>query len=128
MKHPLHTHGKQARYGDSIFEAEKVQSVGSMIGFCEMNIKKYKERLGKKSHIHGIVFRVIEDMFKCDPKSYQEFLDVHMEEVKESDKNKIETYVLYLDILKIMAHRGHAKLTVSHAFDLENIVHDRDVV
>jgi len=43
---------------------------------------------------------------------------------KESDIKKIKVYKAYLDELKVLLHKGHAKLTVSHAFEIEGIVYE----
>ena len=43
---------------------------------------------------------------------------------KESDLEKIADYERYFDVIKNLLHRGHKKLTVSHALEIEGIKYD----
>jgi len=124
MKHPLHLHGKQARYGNSISRLEQKYSTASMVAACEFSIDKYQERLGKKSHISGIIKEALDAYFVNRPEQYELFRIDHLTEVEKSDKKKIETYKAYKDSLVPLLHNGHAKLTVSHAYQLESIEYD----
>jgi len=123
-RHPLHTHGKHARYGNSIAELERKYSTASMVGACEFSIDKYKERLGKKSHITGIIKEALDAYFVNRPEQYESFKQDHLSEVMESDIKKIETFKAYKDSLTPLLHKGHAKLCVSHAYQLEGIVYE----
>jgi len=41
-----------------------------------------------------------------------------------SDEKKIATYQAYGDVLKDLVHKGHAKLTVNHAYHIEGISYE----
>ena len=124
MNHPL-KNSTSTHYGDTINDMEKILSVAAMIGFCEGNNFKYKDRLGKKSLLNGLILQVVELWYKGRDKELKQFKEEHLEQVKRSDLAKIKTYEDYLSVLKVLAHRGHAKLTVSHAYDIEGIVWDK---
>jgi len=124
MNHPLKNASAKSYYGNTIDDIEKKLSVGAMIGATEFSIFKYKARLGKKSLLKGLLLQVVELWYKGRPKELEKFKEDHLEEVKRSDLEKIKTYEDYLEVLKMLAHRGHAKLVVSHALEMEGIVHD----
>ena len=124
MTHPLHIHGKSSRYGDSIKKLEAKYSTAAMVAACEFSIDKYEERLGKKSNIGGILKEVLDLYFINRPEQYAIFQQDHLNEIRVSDLKKIDTYKAYKDSLTPLLHKGHAKLTVSHAYDIEGIKYD----
>lgn len=124
MTHPLHIHGKTSRYGDSIKNTERKYSVSAMMGACEFSIDKYKERLGKKSHINGIIKEALDMYFTHRPEMYESFMQDHLNEIMVSDEKKIETYKAYSDVLEQLLHKGYKTHTVSHALEMEGIVYD----
>lgn len=122
--HPLHIHGKQVRYGDSISKLEHKYSTASMVASCEFSIDKYMERLGKKSHISGAIKEALDAYFINRPEQYEMFKIAHEDEIMQSDLKKIDTYKAYKDSLTPLLHKGHAKLCVSHAYALEGIEYE----
>jgi len=124
MTHPLHKYGKSARYGNSISDLEKRTSTAAMVAACEFSIDKYKERLGKKSHINGIIKEALDAYFTNRPEQYESFKNDHLNEVMESDIKKIDTYQCYKESLVPLLHKGYAKLCVSHALDIEGVKYE----
>ena len=108
----------------SIYKMEKETSVASMMGFVDGNIAKYKDRLGEKSHIKGIIKEVLDIYYRNRPEMYEQFIKDHKEEVRQSDLRKIATYEAYGDVLKGLLHKGYKKDTVSFAIELEGIVYE----
>jgi len=122
--HPLKNPDSKGHYGNMIEDMEKTSSVASMMGFVENNIEKYRRRLGKKSHLSGVVKDILDLHFIDHPGEFEQFKEIHLEEVRQSDLKKIETYKAYGDVLKDLLHKGYKGMTVSYALESEGIEYE----
>ena len=127
MRHPLRN-SESSHYDSkeepSIYKIEREYSTAAMMGAVEFNARKYKERLGEKSHIKGTIKEALDIYFKDRPEQYEQFIKDHKEEVRQSDIRKMQTYKDYGNVLKDLLHKGYAKMTVSFAMEQENIYYD----